>query len=87
MAGTRAGGLKAYQTNLQKYGPDFYKRIAAEGGKKGHTGGFASELVGDDGLTGYERARIAGQKGGMRSSRAGVKNGEGKTSYRYKKSV
>lgn len=39
------------------------------GGKKGHTGGFASEHVGKDGLTGFERAIIAGRKGGKISRR------------------
>lgn len=34
-----------------------------------HAGGFASEKVGKDGLTGYERAKKAGQKGGLISRR------------------
>ena len=69
MAGTKAGGLKAAKTNMDKYGADFYKRIGAEGGKVGTTGGFYQNR---------ELARIAGSKGG-KISRRGPKadNGEG----------
>lgn len=69
MAGTKAGGIKARQKVLEKYGEDFYKNIGKKGGENGHTGGFWGHP---------ERARIAGQKGGKRSRRTGVKNGEGK---------
>lgn len=69
MAGSYNGGLKAAQTNKSKYGEDHYKRIGAIGGKRGVTGGFASNLVGEDGLTGRERAIIAGAKGGQVSRR------------------
>lgn len=64
MAGTKYGGLSAARTNKERYGSDFYKRIGAEGGKRGRTGGFASDKVGKDGLTGRERARLVGAKGG-----------------------
>lgn len=64
MAGTKDGGLRAAETNKRKYGRDFYVKLGAVGGKKGRTGGFASDVVGPDGLTGKERARIAGAKGG-----------------------
>lgn len=64
MSGTKAGGQKAKMTNFEKYGKDFYKNIGQKGGKNGHTGGFASTVVGEDGLTGLQRARIAGAKGG-----------------------
>lgn len=37
MAGSRDGGLKAKETNYQKHGSDFYKRIGAMGGRNGHT--------------------------------------------------
>ena len=67
MAGTRAGGLQASKTNREKYGSDFYKRIGAIGGQRGRHGGFASDKVGADGLTGRERARIAGAAGGKKS--------------------
>ena len=59
MAGTKAGGLKAAQKNLQK-DPNFCAKIGAKGGKNGHTGGFAANP---------ELARIAGAKGGRISRR------------------
>jgi hypothetical protein len=60
MAGTKAGGLKAAATNKAKHGADFYKRIGAEGGKNGHTGGFAANPT---------LAALAGAKGGRKSKR------------------
>ena len=69
MAGTKAGGIKAARTNRRLYGREFYQNIGRMGGKNGHTGGFASEEIGADGLTGYERAKLAGQKGGKLSKR------------------
>ena len=59
MAGTKAGGLKAAQKNLQR-DPDFYAKIGAKGGKNGTTGGFAANR---------DLARIAGAKGGRISRR------------------
>ena len=73
MAGTVAGGRKAARTNKAKYGKDFYKNLGRTGGRNGHTGGFASMSVGRDGLTGYERARIAGAKCGRISKRGPAK--------------
>lgn len=64
MAGTRAGGLKAAATNLERQGKDFYRRIGSQGGKNGHTGGFAANP---------ELARIAGAKGGKISRRGPAK--------------
>lgn len=69
MTGTKAGGQKAAKTNKERHGEGFYARIGKKGGQNGHTGGFASGAVGKDGLTGYERARIAGAKGGAISRR------------------
>ena len=69
MPGTIEGGRKAAATNKKKYGKDFYANIGRKGGRNGHTGGFASDKVGRDGLTGYERARVAGKKGGLISKR------------------
>lgn len=60
MAGTKSGGKSAAATNKAKYGADFYARIGAMGGKKGHTGGFAANR---------ELARSAGAKGGRISRR------------------
>lgn len=60
MSGTRDGGIKAAQTNKERHGQDFYKKIGKAGGIKGTTGGFASNR---------ELAREAGRKGGKRSKR------------------
>lgn len=64
MAGTREGGRKAAETVKKRHGEDFYATIGAKGGKRGKTGGFGSDKVGKDGLTGPERARLAGSRGG-----------------------
>lgn len=69
MAGTQMGGKAAAKKNIEKYGKDFYAMIGAKGGRKGKTGGFASDKKGADGLTGRERARMAGAKGGRISRR------------------
>ena len=69
MAGTKAGGAAAAQTNRKKYGSNFYAKIGAKGGAVGHTGGFASDVVGEDGKTGRQRAAIAGARGGRVSRR------------------
>ena len=69
MAGTKSGGEKAARVNKAKYGEDFYAVIGAKGGKLGKTGGFASQHKGADGLTGRERARLAGAVGGRKSRR------------------
>lgn len=60
MAGTKDGGKAAASTNKAKYGPDFYAKIGAMGGKKGRTGGFYANR---------ELARTAGAKGGRISRR------------------
>lgn len=64
MPGTVEGGLKTTETNKKRYGVDYYRNIGKLGGLKSRGGGFASHKVGEDGLTGLERARIAGAKGG-----------------------
>lgn len=69
MAGNRDGGRKAAETNMAKYGPDFYRNIGRKGGINGHDGGFASKGIGKDGLTGPERAKIYGSVGGKVSKR------------------
>lgn len=63
MAGTKAGGQRAAETNKKKYGKDFYARIGAAGGRNGRTGGFAA------GEEGRERARKYGAVGGRISRR------------------
>ena len=65
MAGTKIGGIKAKEANLAKYGKDFYKNIGRKGGRIKTTGGFAQLEPGKDGLTGPERARAVGDKGGV----------------------
>jgi hypothetical protein len=61
MAGTKAGGLKAQQTNRERHGDDFYKKIGSLGGqKKGIKKGFAFNPA---------LASIAGAKGGRISRR------------------
>ena len=69
MSGTIKGGYKTSATNKEKYGKDYYANIGRKGGKKSRTGGFASHKVGRDGLTGVQRAKIAGAKGGHISKR------------------
>ncbi len=60
MAGTKVGGQKAAATNKAKHGSNFYAKIGAKGGKKGHTGGFYANR---------ELARVAGAMGGRISRR------------------
>lgn len=69
MAGTKAGGLKAAATNKAKYGDNFYSNLGKMGGRNGHTGGFASDKVGKDGLTGRQRASLVGRDGGRNGKR------------------
>lgn len=67
MAGTIEGGKRAAETNIKKYGEDFYKKIGAKGGANGNTGGFAA------GDAGRERARVYGAIGGRISRRGKAK--------------
>lgn len=60
MAGTKAGGRKAAQTNKERYGTEFYQQIGKAGGAKSRNGGFAKNP---------ELARIAGARGGRASRR------------------
>ena len=69
MSGTVSGGKKAAQKNITRHGKNFYKEIGSKGGKNSKRGGFASEKIGKDGLTGLERAKLAGRKGGTISKR------------------
>jgi len=73
MAGSKIGGKKAAARNIEKYGPDFYKKIGTKGGAKGagedyqkggsKASGFAANI---------ELARKAGSKGGKTSKRGGT---------------
>ena len=60
MSGTVFGARKTVETNIKKYGPDFYSKIGQIGGRLGRTGGFAANR---------ELAREAGRKGGLKSKR------------------
>lgn len=76
-----------WSTMIARFGSEeaVYDHMAAMGGKGGKlskTGGFASDKVGADGLTGRERARLVGAIGGLKSTRVGVRNGEGKCTRR-----
>ena len=61
MSGSRAGGLKAAETNKQKYGREFYQNIGRKGGKACVPKGFAVNP---------ELAKRAGSKGGKISRRS-----------------
>ena len=73
MAGTRAGGIKASQKNLER-DPDFYSKIGAIGGRNGHTGGFASYTKCDcrqiRGM--HFKQQCAGKRGGEKSRKTKV---------------
>lgn len=73
MSGNRIGGKKAAAKNLAN-NPDFYREIGRIGGMLGKTGGFASDKVGKDGLTGKQRASVAGIKGGRISRRGSFRH-------------
>lgn len=69
MSGTKAGGAKAAATNKKRHGKNFYANIGAKGGKVSSTGGFACQDIGEDGLTGPQRASVVGVYGGKKSRR------------------
>lgn len=70
MTGTASGGKKCAATNKKLYGEDYYSRIGKKGGSVSTpTGGFGSEKVGPDGLTGRQRSVICGRIGGRKSKR------------------
>ena len=61
MGGTVSGGIIAAETNKEKHGKDFYRRIGQKGGKvKNSNKGFGSNR---------ERAKEAGRIGGTISRR------------------
>ena len=73
MSGNKEGALKTIITNKKLYGEDYYKKIGKLGGMKSRNCGFGSSKVGHDGLSGKERARTAGSKGGKISKRGKAK--------------
>lgn len=60
MTGTKAGAKKAAETNMRRYGNDFYRVIGKKGGENGNTGGFQADP---------ERAKLCGRIGGSMSRR------------------
>lgn len=75
MPGNKIGGMKAAATNKERYGSDWYAKIGRLGGSAlVENKGFGSQKVGSDGLTGAERARKAGAKGGAKSKRGPAKH-------------
>ena len=64
LPGSKIGGKKAAETNIERYGKDFYKVQGRRGGQvKGIKKGFTTET-----------AKKWGQKGGQASRRTGIKN-------------
>jgi general stress protein YciG len=63
MPGTKEGGIKTRQTNLAKYGLDYYQKLGAKGGKvkSDKPKGFAAMPK--------EKVSAAGKLGGQRSKR------------------
>ena len=72
--GTKEGAKKAVVSIKEKYGEDYYRKLGRKGGQLGVNGGFACLERGSDGLTGPERARILGAKGGRISKRGPARN-------------
>lgn len=73
MSGTRLGGQRTRDTNYKLYGRDYYRKLGAMGGKKGHTGGFYANR---------ELASRVGAVGGRISRR-----GENKLSERERREI
>jgi general stress protein YciG len=63
MAGTKEGGQLTRETNLAKYGKDYYQKLGAKGGstKTSRPKGFAAMSK--------EKVSAAGKLGGQRSKR------------------
>ena len=80
MAGTKDGGKKAASANKAKHGSDFYTMIGRKGGSAKHEAPRWFEAH-------PELAKKAGAIGGKISSRKGIKNGMGKSRYKYKKEL
>lgn len=62
MGQTSEGAKKAYQNRIARLGIDSVRNMQSRGGKASTPGGFGTDKVGEDGLTGKERARIASAK-------------------------
>ncbi len=71
---TLKGAREHRKTKIAKHGSresweKWMKTIASKGGKASNTGGYASDKIGKDGLTGKQRASINGAIGGKKSRR------------------
>lgn len=82
---------KWWSTIIERFGSeeairDHMVAMGRKGGKLSKSGGFASDKVGADGLTGRERAKLVGAIGGLKSTRVGVRNGDGKKRSRESES-
>lgn len=64
MSGTKTGGQRARDYHLER-DPDYYRKLGKLGGVARVPKGFGSDKVGKDGLTGKQRARVAGKRGGI----------------------
>lgn len=70
MSGTTVGGVKAAQTNKERYGVDFYRTIGKKGGELGTTGGFHKSVCSCEYKPGeHKKAVCAGALGGKISKR------------------
>ena len=66
---------KFKETIKERYGEDYFRELGRKGGSAAYKRpkGFASTVVGRDGLTGKERAHRAGKVGGKISRRGPAK--------------
>jgi len=75
MSGTREGYFKSREKMIKEtFGSEaafkaHLRNIGAKGGAASTTGGFASNNIGPDGLTGRQRARVVGALGGRSARR------------------
>ena len=71
---TKAGGRTLVATMTKRHGSyeafcEDMRKKASKGGRKGRSGGYASEKVDANGMTGRDRARYWGVVGGRISKR------------------
>ena len=59
MSQSSEGAKKAYQNRVARHGIQSIRDMQSKGGSQSTPGGFGTKKVGDDGLTGRQRARLA----------------------------
>lgn len=59
MSGNSESAKKAYQTRIERHGKESVQNMHSAGGRASRVGGFGTTEIGEDGLTGRERARMA----------------------------